>query len=174
MKASLQDIIDHVAAWKKNPIKDVVGGGNSLGHGGGGSMEERAVKEKAVAAMAAKTAAERTAAEEAAAAKVATETAAAAGKAADKPDSQLAAGSGASAVRTITAVCKIEGLAVLLDGLQLGEHCAALVAWCDEQGFESVAEIRELGVDHKIVMDMISSLKLKPAKAALLTGRLNG
>ena len=99
---------------------------------------------------------------------------AAVGKVADKTDSQLAAGSGASAVRTVTAVCKIEGLAMLLDGLKLGEHCAALVVWCDEQGFESVAEIRELGVEHKIVMDMISSLKLKPAKAALLTGRLKG
>ena len=41
VKASLQDIIDHVAAWKKNPIKDVVGGGNSLGHGGGGSMIDK-------------------------------------------------------------------------------------------------------------------------------------
>ena len=60
------------------------------------------------------------------------------------------------------------GLQELLDGCGLGGSYAAALAWCEKQGYDSVAEIVETGEQGVLV----EALQLKPGKAKLLLGRI--
>ena len=62
------------------------------------------------------------------------------------------------------------GLQELLDGCGLGGSYAAALAWCEKQGYDSVAEIVETGEQGVLV----EALQLKPGKAKLLLGRMRG
>ena len=56
---------------------------------------------------------------------------------------------------------------LLLDGMPEGTADAA-AAWCEEQGVESLAELREAEMEG----ELIAALPLKPAKAKILRKRL--
>jgi len=60
--------------------------------------------------------------------------------------------------------CPVEGLEVLLTGCRLTPHLPEAAAWFDEQGLDSVAEMRKVGMESAFV----DALGLKPGKAKSL------
>jgi hypothetical protein len=63
---------------------------------------------------------------------------------------------------------EVEGLAALLESCKLEYLLDAAVAWCNEQGHDSVGELKEVGDEEAFV----NELQLKPGKAKLLLKRL--
>ena len=69
---------------------------------------------------------------------------------------------------SVASAFQCAGLQELLDGCGLGGSYAAALAWCEEQGYESLAEVVETGEQDVFV----AALQLKPGKAKLLRGRI--
>ena len=63
----------------------------------------------------------------------------------------------------------VTGLSELLAGANLSGCLNVAMVWCQGQGFDSVAEIKEVG-EEQAFMD---ALKLKPGKAKLLLKRIS-
>ena len=62
----------------------------------------------------------------------------------------------------------VEGLRELFQELKLEEKLKEAVAWCDAQGFDSVAEVKEA----EEAAALVQALQLKPGKAKLLLKKL--
>ena len=79
-----------------------------------------------------------------------------------------AAGSGKSVAAP--ADDPVAGLRVLLFArdVNLGGKYEAALAWCEEQGYDSIAMLKELGVEDELV----AALQLKPGKAKQLRKRI--
>mmetsp|Transcript_2453 Transcript_2453/g.7017 ORF Transcript_2453/g.7017 Transcript_2453/m.7017 type:complete len:496 (+) Transcript_2453:1304-2791(+) len=91
------------------------------------------------------------------------------------PISPLSSLSGACTVSKATAAaeneayatfgqCRVEGLEVLLAGCNLTRTLDLATAWFDEQGLDSVTEMRKVGMESEFV----TALGLKPGKAKSL------
>ena len=79
-----------------------------------------------------------------------------------------AAGSGKSiAAPADDPVTGLRGLLFARD-VNLGGKYEAALAWCEEQGVESIAVLNEVGMEDELV----AALQLKPAKAKLLRKRI--
>lgn len=64
---------------------------------------------------------------------------------------------------------EVSGLSALLTGLNLEDKLARAQEWCQEQGIDSIAELREVNM----ASDMAAALGLKPAKMKLLLKRID-
>ena len=63
---------------------------------------------------------------------------------------------------------KCKGLRALLEGLGLSDKIGAAEAWLDEQGCDSLAELKEAEMEE----DFAKALELKPVKKKLLLSRV--
>ena len=62
----------------------------------------------------------------------------------------------------------VAGLQSLMVDLNLADHLPAAIAWCTEQGVESVCELKEVGMEEEFV----ERLSLQPARAKLMLKRI--
>ena len=85
-----------------------------------------------------------------------------------------APGSGPSTAAAAAAAppppSEVEGLRELLDAVKLSDSYDAAGAWCKDAGVDSLAELREAGMEEELV----GVLALKPAKAKILLKRIKG
>jgi len=84
------------------------------------------------------------------------------------------AGGGLSAVRAAGAAstCKIGGLAELLENCKILDKLDVALQWCEEQGVDSIEEVREVGAE--ACDEFVAALGLKPIKKKLVMQRLSG
>ena len=58
--------------------------------------------------------------------------------------------------------------AKLMEDINLAAYLPAAIAWCDEQGVDSVSELKEVQMEE----DLVNHLNIKPAKAKLMLKRI--